>query len=109
MTDVTQALPGPWFVRHPSHADGRPYVQRGAPEFTTVAASVPDAATAELIAAAPDLLRALADLYDFPNYPTPADGEMSDPEVWEAQRRWQEAWEPLEARVLALLHRTTPL
>jgi len=47
-----------------------------------------------------DELRALlAERHQFPDYPGPAEGQVSTAEDWDNQHSWREKWNDLNARI----------
>jgi hypothetical protein len=52
----------------------------------------------------PNYRKLLAELYAMPAYPTPVDGEMSTPDIWQEQERWRERYDALSKRIDAALN-----
>ena len=47
-------------------------------------------------------LRALLrERHEFPDYPGPAEGEVTTVDDWPAQEKWRQEWEALDARIKA--------
>ena len=55
------------------------------------------------IAALEGLLR---ERHDFPDYPTPIEGEVGDDTVWAEQEAWRRSWAQLDQRIRAALARS---
>ena len=50
----------------------------------------------------------LKERHEFTEYPMPAEGEMSDPQVWYEREQWLARWGDLGARVHAALDAVAP-